>query len=166
MKSHDYKVVNEPNFPTYSAVEAAKMFFFHLKVCKLCGGKLFVALVCWSRHRAELQNQLREHVGSGGVRRPLHLPPLRHLLALCGSDGGAALRPPVRLQHQRGEFKDATERGENSVDPVWVSVSKITHEPCDRYERNAESSPSSMFYSDLVLTGAPSGNRNVRLVIS
>ena len=44
-----------------------------------------------SRYRAELQNHLREHVRAGGVRPRLHLHPLRHILAVRGSDRCPAL---------------------------------------------------------------------------
>lgn len=58
-----------------------------------------------ARYRAEFPNDLREHVGSGGVRPPLHLRPLRHVLAVRGPDRRPALRPALRLQHQRGRSR-------------------------------------------------------------
>lgn len=60
-----------------------------------------VVILC--RHIAELSNYFCEHVGSGSVRRPLHLRSLRHHLALCRSHCRPALWPAVCFQRQRGE---------------------------------------------------------------
>lgn len=67
----------------------------------LLSASALVVLLC--RHTAELSNHVCEHVGSGSVRRPLHLCSLRHHLALCRSHCRPALWPAVCFQRQRGE---------------------------------------------------------------
>lgn len=88
----------------------------HCSACHHCRVSMTPALSCWyfllsasalvvllCRHFAELSNYFCEHVGSGSVRRPLHLCSLRHHLALCRSHCCPALWPAVCFQRQRGE---------------------------------------------------------------
>lgn len=66
------------------------------------GHTALLSCVLCSRYRSELQNHLREHVWAGGVRPWLHLHPLRHILAVCGSDRCPALWPALCIQYQCG----------------------------------------------------------------
>lgn len=69
----------------------------------LTGQSCCLSVLVPCRHPAELPNHVREHIGSGGVRRPFHLPSLRHHLAVCRPHRRPALWPAVCFQRQRGE---------------------------------------------------------------